>query len=116
MTTTDDHARGRNSAIGVCVGLGEDLAATPGGVQTNRRADMASTRGASDEWTTVAAQRVSRWSLWLAAFASVAMVAAIVAEGELGLFDPPASVNLWVGLAPGVAWLGAGLVHGACGR
>jgi hypothetical protein len=71
---------------------------------------MASTRGASDEWTTVATQRVSRWSVWLAAFASVAIVTAIVAEGELGLFDPPASVNLRVGLAPGVAWLGAGLV------
>lgn len=35
---------------------------------------------------------------------------AIVAEGELALFEPGLSLNLWVGLAPGVAWLGAGIV------
>jgi signal transduction histidine kinase len=44
-----------------------------------------------------------------AALAGVATVIAIVAEGKLGLFEPGSTVNLWVGLAPGVAWLAAGI-------
>jgi signal transduction histidine kinase len=52
----------------------------------------------------------SRRLLIPAAVAGVAAVTAIVAEGELGLFEPASSVNLWLGLAPGVAWLGAGIV------
>lgn len=54
--------------------------------------------------------RQRRLPLWLVAFAGVATVTAIVVEGELGLFEPGSTVDLWVGLAPGIAWLGAGIV------
>jgi signal transduction histidine kinase len=59
---------------------------------------------------TVATPRASRWLLIAVGCAGVATVTAIVAEGNLGLFEPGSSVNLWLGLAPGVAWLGAGVV------
>ena len=53
---------------------------------------------------------VSRWLLVTVGCAGVATVGALVAEGQLGLFEPASGVNLWLGLLPGVVWLGAGIV------
>jgi signal transduction histidine kinase len=58
----------------------------------------------------VRTRAVSRRLLLPVLLGGVATVTAIIAEGQLGLFEPGLSVNLWLGMAPGVVWLGAGIV------
>jgi hypothetical protein len=58
----------------------------------------------------VATRPVSQRLVVPAALAAVATVSAIVAEGEFGPFEPALSVNLGLAVAPGIVWLGAGLI------
>ncbi len=61
-------------------------------------------------WRRASEPPIGRALFVTALLASVAAVAVLVLEGTFGLYDRTSGAELWIAIAPAIAWLAAGLV------